>query len=45
MYGNIYIIYRLANLAKYFDISESKPRKCGRQTTRANHLAETPKQY
>ena len=32
-------------LAKSFDISESIPRRCGRQTTRANHPAETPKQY
>ena len=32
-------------LAKSFDISESIPRQCGRQTSRANHPAETPKQY
>jgi hypothetical protein len=32
-------------LAKSFDISESIPRRCGRQTTRANHPVETPKQY
>jgi hypothetical protein len=32
-------------LAKSFDTSESIPRRCGRQTTRANHPAETPKQY
>ena len=31
-------------LTKSFDISESIPRRCGRQTTRANHPAETPKQ-
>ena len=33
------------NLVKSFDISKSIPRRCGRQTTRANHPAETPKQY
>ena len=27
-----------------FDISESMPRRCGRQTIRANHPTETPKQ-
>jgi hypothetical protein len=27
------------------DISESMPRRCGQQTTRANHPTETPKQY
>ena len=32
-------------LAKSFNISESIPMRCGRQTTRANHPAETPKQY
>jgi hypothetical protein len=32
-------------LAKSFDISESIPRRCSRQTTRANHPAETPKKY
>ena len=32
-------------LAKSFDISESIPRRCGRQTTRANHPTETPKLY
>ena len=32
------------NLAKSFDISESMPRRCGRQTTRANHPTEMPKQ-
>jgi len=32
-------------LAKSFDISESMPRRCDRQTTRINHTAETPKQY
>ena len=30
---------------KSFDISESMPRQCGKQTTRANHPAETPKQF
>ena len=33
------------NLAKSIDISDSMPRRGGRQTTRANHPAETPKQY
>ena len=33
------------NLVKSFDISKSIPRRCGRHTTRANHPAETPKQY
>jgi hypothetical protein len=33
------------NLAKSFDISDSMPRRGGRQTARANHPAETPKQY
>ena len=32
-------------LAKSFDISECMPRRCGRQTTRVNHTAKTPKQY
>jgi len=32
-------------LAKSFHISESMFRQCGKQTTRANHPAETPKQY
>ena len=27
-------------LAKSFDISDSRPRRCGRQTTKANHPAE-----
>ena len=26
-------------------VSDSMPRRCGRQTTRVNHPAETPKQY
>jgi hypothetical protein len=33
------------NSAKSFDISDSMPRRCGRQPTRVNHPAETPKQY
>jgi hypothetical protein len=36
------------SLAKSFDIrgvSDSMPRRCGRQTTRVNHSAETQKQY
>jgi hypothetical protein len=36
------------SLAKSFDIrgvSDSMPRRCGRQTTRVNHPAETQKQY
>jgi hypothetical protein len=30
---------------KSFDTSEIMPRRCGKQTTGANHPAETPKQY
>ena len=33
------------NLAKSFDISDSMPRRGGRQTTIANHPAEAPKQH
>ena len=33
------------SLAKFFDICDSMPRRGGRQITRANHPAETPKQY
>ena len=32
-------------LSEPFDIVENMPRRCGRQTTRANHPADTPKQY
>ena len=32
-------------LSEPFDIVENMPRRCGRQTTRANHPANTPKQY
>ena len=31
--------------AKSFDISESMPRRCGKQITRTNHPVEMPKQY
>ena len=33
------------DLSEPFDIVENMPRRCGRQTTRANHPADTPKQY
>ena len=33
------------NLAKSFDTSDGMHRRGGRQTTRANHPTETPKQY
>ena len=33
------------DLSEPFDIGENMPRRCGRQTTRANHPADTPKQY
>ena len=33
------------DLSEPFDIVENMPRRCGRQTTRANHPANTPKQY
>ena len=33
------------DLSEPFDIVENMPRRCGRQTTRANHSADTPKQY
>ena len=33
------------NIAKSFDIPDSMPMRGGRQTTRTNHPAETPKQY
>ena len=32
-------------LSEPFNIVENMPRRCGRQTTRANHPADTPKQY
>ena len=39
-------LYQLAlHLSEPFDIGENMPRRCGRQTTRANHPADTPKQY
>ena len=39
-------VYQSAlDLSEPFDIVENMPRRCGRQTTRANHLADTPKQY
>ena len=33
------------DLSEPFDIVENMPRRCGRQTTRTNHPADTPKQY
>ena len=33
------------DIAELFGIVENVPRWCGRQTSRANHLAETPKDY
>ena len=33
------------DLSEPFDIVENMPRRCGRQTTRANQPADTPKQY
>jgi hypothetical protein len=33
------------DLSEPFDIVENMPRRCGRQTTRANHPADTAKQY
>ena len=40
------MLYQSAlDLSEPFDIVENMPRRCGRQTTRANHPADTPKQY
>lgn len=33
------------DMAEPFDIAENVPRRCGRQISRANHPADTPKQY
>lgn len=39
-------LYQTASdIAEPFEIVEGVPRRCGRQTTRSNHPANTPKNY